>query len=380
MAALCAGSASAQDVSVLVDSVVPQLLTQRQIPGAAVAVLKGGAVVHLRGYGYADLETKQAVTPHTVFQIGSLTKPFTAMVILKLVEDGQLRLDDRAQQHLDWLPAQYSGITLRQLLTHTSGVRRDLRTANVDEFPESEFRSRLQASDRSFAPGARWEYANTGYTLLALVAEAVTHKPLGLLFDELIFRRLGMRESGYRVPFTRQNHALGYDLVDHTLQVAPHIFSGWGNSGIESSASDLAAFAQSIERRSLLPPAFYDTLVRPANLASGTAVSFVFRGLPASYGLGWFLLDGRSAQHGGAIAGFQSSFERFTDGWTIIVLTNGKQGVDGQGQAEAIGEALQRAIRGPLTKRVIPPAQEARFALSPGRSTVRDPATVFVFW
>ena len=324
-------------------ALVPELLSARKIPGAAVAVLSRDTVLFAKGYGYADLEKRTPVTTETVFQLASTTKPFTAAVIMRLVEEGRMLLDEPLSRYLAWLPQQYQGVSIRQLLTHTSGVRHDLRRENVDEFSIDEFKRRLEASEAAFLPGTKWQYSNTGYTLLALAAEEVTGKSFGQLLREQIFEPLRMSSADYRVTATHSNDAVGYELVKAELQRAPRVFSGWGNSGIQANILDVARWAASLIQRSLLPRATYAAMENPARLRDGSEVEFEFAGEKnASYGFGWFLTSYRGkklATHGGAIAGFSSEVNRFED-VSIIVLCNGKQGADRRGQADAIADAL----------------------------------------
>ncbi|HEX2080513.1 MAG TPA: serine hydrolase domain-containing protein [Longimicrobium sp.] len=329
-----------------VDSAVGALLRQREIPGAAVAILRGDTLVFARGYGVADRERNLPVRPGTLFQLASTTKPFTAMAVLMLAEEGRVDLDAPAARYLPWLPAKYDGVTPRQLLTHTGGVYPDVRRANVDEMTVEEFRRRLEEQPVSFAPGTRWQYANAGYTLLADIVERVSGEELGAFLRRRIFQPLGMRTAGYRVAATGDTlHAVGYDRVEGRLERAPHVFSGWGNSGMEASVLDLAAWAAALERQELLAPRSYQAMYAPARLASGAEARFEFGGAPQSgYGLGWFLSSYRGEPlitHGGAIAGFSSIVNRFPGRrLTIIVLSNGKQGEDRMGQADALARAI----------------------------------------
>lgn len=327
----------------MADGVVPELLRDRKIPGAAVAVLSGDTVVFAEGYGVAELEKQTSVTTETIFQLASTTKPFTAAVIMRLVEEKKLALDERLKRYLGWLPKQYEAVTIRQLLTHTSGVRRDLRRENIDEFTPDEFKRRLETSEAVFPPGTKWEYCNTGYTLLALAAEEVGGKSFGQLLREQIFEPLGMASAGYRVSEMRPNDAVGYELVDGELKQMPRVFSGWGNSGIQASILDVARWVASLSKRSLLSRGSYEAMETPARLADGAEVRFAFGGEKnASYGLGWFLTSYRGRKvvtHGGAVAGFSSEVNRF-DGYAIVVLSNAKQGADRRGQADVIADAL----------------------------------------
>jgi len=320
-------------------------------PGAAVGIVARGRPPEFRLLGTERAGDERPVTAATVFQIASLTKPFTAIVVLRLAEQGRLGLDDRASRWLDWLPAAYHQVTLRQLLAHTSGVPRDLRRENVDEFTIEEFRRRFLAAEPSFAPGSRWEYSNTGYILLSLVAERAAGRSFGLLLDDLVFRPLAMRRTRYRAPLADSpGRAVGHDWADGAWRSAPPVHSGFGNSGIETTAGDLARFAEALQRRRLLRAESYAAMLAPATLATGASVEFPFRGLQASYGLGWFLAElcgRRVALHGGTIAGFSASLFWDVDGGvSTLALANGKSGPDRIGVADRIAEAATRGALG----------------------------------
>lgn len=307
-------------------------------PGAVLGLVERGRS-RFRSSGVEALGLDDAATKTTIFQIASLTKPFTAILILRLAEQGRLGLDEKARATLDWLPGTYDAVTVRQLLNHTSGVPRDLRRENVDEFPAAEIRERFLAASPSFAAGTKWEYSNTGYILLSLIAEERTGRPFGELLRIHIFEPLGMRSSRYRAPLVAgRGRAAGYDRQEDRWQPAPPVYSGFGNSGIETSARDLARFAAALQERRLLRSESYADMLAPSRLASGEAVGFPFRGEPASYGLGWFLTElcgNKVALHGGTIAGFSSALY-----WAVerdlsaLALSNGKARPDRTAIAE----------------------------------------------
>jgi CubicO group peptidase (beta-lactamase class C family) len=332
-----------------VDQIIEAELARRNAPGASVALLREDTLVLVKGYGIANRERDTPVTADTVFQIASTTKPFTAMAVMMLVEDRAVELDAPAARYLAWLPEKYREATVRQILNHTSGVARDLRRANIDEFSIEEFKRRLGAQPASFAPGARWEYSNSGYTLLSLIVESVSGQEFGQFLRQRIFDPIGMSRTGYRVAQRTDTHAIGYDSVDGKPVTAPHVFSGWGNSGIETTATDLARWSAAVRRGDLLREESWREIFTPAKLASGDVVNVDLAGLPSSsYGFGWVLTTYRGSalrSHGGAIAGFSSIVNWFhKDGWIVIVLCNGKQGADRMGQANAMARALADAL------------------------------------
>ena len=336
-------------VALRISTAIDSTLRARQIPGAAVAVLHHDTLVFSGGFGLANIAERIPVNTETVFQIASLTKVFTAMSIMMLVEEGKVSLDSPASRYLSWLPAKYSAITVRQLLTHTSGVNPDLRRENVDEFDLDEFKRRLNEKPVSFPPGTSVQYANTGFTLLSLIVEEASREEFGTFLRRRIFAPLGMVHTGYRVAEKNEpQHAKGYDLVNGQLQEAPHIFSGWGNSGIETTVDDMTKFGRALARRALLRRASYDSMYASSRLANDSVPRFTSNGVPTRFGFAWFIQnvnDRPVLSHGGAIAGFSSQLNRFvTSGWTVIVLSNGKQGADRRGQADAVAAVVADAM------------------------------------
>ncbi len=338
-------TAPAQSRKLLVDSRVREEMAERHIPGAAVAVLRGGKIELIKGYGMADIERNLTVTPDTVFQIASTTKPFTAMAVMMLVEDGKVSLDEKASKYLPWLPPIYADVTVRHLLTHTSGVNRDVRTANVDNFTLDEFKRRFAAAPASFKPGERWEYSNNGYILLGMIVEAVSGKSYGDFLRQRIFKPLGMKNTAYNEPpGAPKNRATGYDWVDGAYKPSPYFHGGYSAGGLISSVADLAKWAQALDTKKLLKESSFQQMWTPVTLSEGRQLSFEFRGEQSGYGFGWFLMTYKGRKlftHGGTLSGFSGQIHRFVDDKiTIIVLTNSKSGADRIGYAEVLANGI----------------------------------------
>src|SRR5208282_4407380 len=152
---------------------------QRKIPGAALLIVQNGQAIKTAAYGQANLELGVPVRPGTVFEIGSITKQFTAAGILLLAQDGKLSVDDKITQYLKTAPAAWSNITLRHLLTHTSGLKSYTGLAGFEltrHLTEEQFVRDIAAQPREFAPGEAWKYCNTGFNLLGYVIEHVSEK------------------------------------------------------------------------------------------------------------------------------------------------------------------------------------------------------------
>jgi len=345
-ALLTASTAWGQARKAQVDDYIRAELTKLHIPGVGVAVLRNGKVELKKGYGLANVEQKIPVTPNTIFQIASTTKSFTAMAIMILVEDGKISLDERAFTYLPWLPTLYNGVTVHQILTHTSGINRDVRMANVDNFTIDEFKRRFIAAPVSFKPGERWDYSNNGYILLGLIIESVTGKPYGEFLTERMFKPLGMKNTKFLEPPSKlKNRAVGYEWQENTYHASPYFSGGFAAGGLLSTLSDMVKWNAALDSEKLLKRASLEQMQTPAKLGNGQTVNFNYRGEQTSYGFGWFLGSYRGhklATHGGVLSGFSSTIHRFVDDRiTIIVLCNSKEGErrageDRMGQADAL--------------------------------------------
>lgn len=331
-----------------VDSLVHAEALDRGVPGAAVAIVERGRILVQRGYGFADLETSRPVNAATPFNIASLTKPFTSTVAIRLARRDDLELDRSIREYLPALPERYAGIRVRHLLTHTSGVDRDLRADNFDDPSAEEYRARIDTASIHAAPGERWEYSNTGYTLLGRVIEAAAGRPLGEVLAEELFGPLGMWQTRYRVPPAADpERARPYDVADGEPVEATYVTGGHASGGLSMSIADVARFSAALGAGELLGPEERALAWTPARLADGTEVSFEMMSPGASYGLGWFLTryeDHRLVTHGGGISGYSSNLYHFPDeGLTIAVLANAKERDDGRAPVDPLARAIATA-------------------------------------
>jgi D-alanyl-D-alanine carboxypeptidase len=338
------------------DNAIRAELAKRHIAGASVAVVRQGKVAVARGYGMANIERNVPATPDAVYQLASLSKPFTATAIIMLVEEGKISLHEKAARYLPQLPAACREITVRQLLTHTSGVRRDLRKHNLDTFTEEEFWRRLTATPMDFNPGEKNVYSNTGYILLGEIIEAVSGKSYEAFLAERIFKPLGMtatkvctslemcprRASGYEWQGNGFHAVNTLPPESPDLSLARNASFGAGSGGLAyrgalaSSVIDLAKFDAALSTEQLLKRSTLEQMWTPVKLNDGTTATFGFNpdpdAPPFTYGFGWSLGSYRGHKiigHGGTFSGFSSEFRRFVDDQTtIIVLCNSKLGPD----------------------------------------------------
>jgi CubicO group peptidase (beta-lactamase class C family) len=309
------------------------------VPGAAVLVVDDGGVAFTRGYGLADLETKAPVTERTNFRLASLTKPFTAMAIMLLVEDGRLQLDERVRDIVPDFPAYGSDIRIRHLLTHTSGLR-----AYQDFVPESSTRHvkdrdvlallRTKTDSLMFAPGTAFRYGDSGYAILALVVEAVSGQPFARFLHDRIFVPLGMKTTivwepgGAAVP----DRAFGYAATRSGFRLADHSNTSTvqGDGGVYSSVRDLAVWDRALDARRLVGGRMQRLAWTPAELDDGTRTR---------YGFGWFIDRGPAGAlvfHRGDTTGFSNFMLKYPEErLTVVVLTNRRGAAAGE-LAEAV--------------------------------------------
>lgn len=339
------GPHAASAIDAAVDSLARAEALDRGVPAVAVAIVADGHVVVQRAWGTADDSTGRAATAATPFNIASVTKPFTAAVVLQLVAEGAIALDDPVIRHLPSLPYRYAEITVRQLLTHTSGVARDLRLDNFDDPDRATYEARLDTASASAAPGTRFEYSNTGYTVLGWLVSAVEGEPLDQVLRRRLFEPAGMRQARYRAPLSEEPlRARPHAVEEGEPRPIDYVTGGFGSGGISLSIADAAAFGIALQRGDFLPPALADTAWTPARLGDGSTIEVQMFGEPASYGFGWFLARyaGRPmVTHGGGIEGYSANLYHFhEERLTIVVLANTKGRDDGRAPVDPLARRL----------------------------------------
>jgi CubicO group peptidase (beta-lactamase class C family) len=294
-------------------------------PGLSVAVVENGKVVFAKGYGMADLQNSLPVKPKTVFRLGSITKQFTATMILQLAGEGKLSLDDKVGKLLPDSPQSWADITVRHLLTHTSGIHNytslpDFLEAVKKPIAPEHINDEVKPMPLDFAPGAKWSYSNSGYEELGLIVEKLDHRTYEKSLHARILDPLGMRET-YFVPNAAivQNRACGYTRAENRFANCAYLDMGWpyAAGSMESTVMDLAKWDAALYTAKVLPKNVLEQMWTKAKLNDGTT---------SGYGFGWEIgeVNGlKNVSHGGGIFGFATDISRFpTLGLTIIALTN----------------------------------------------------------
>ena len=344
---LCAASvtAQAQRPDSDIDRIVRAEMARQQVPGVAVAVIRGGTVISADGYGLANAEHGVPVTTATIFQSGSVGKQFTAAAVMTEVEAGRLSLDDSIRKHFPDAPDAWTPITVRHLLTHTSGIPNytDGRIDFRRDYTEDEMRQFAYELPLEFAPGDWWNYSNTGYVLLGALVRKTSGQFYGDVLRDRVFTPLGMNTA--RVISERDivaNRAAGYELVDGELKnqewVSPSL-NTTADGALYLSLDDYIAWDRGLRTRALFPASTWDAMFQPVRLNSGRSHPYAF---------GWSVsrVAGQDVhQHGGSWQGFRTHIARYLgDDLTVIVLANLAQAQPGR-IADAIAAHYIPALR-----------------------------------
>jgi len=298
-------------------------LNRQRIPGLSLAVLMGDRVLMSRGYGFANVELRVPASDSTIYQSGSMGKQFTAALVEMLVGQGRLRLDDPIVR---WFPegaSVWQGITVRHLLTHTSGIA-EYTDSTFDyrkDYTEDELVKFAASRPLDFRPGERWSYSNTGYVLLGALIHRVSGRFYGDLLRDSVFKPLGMNDSRIIseadiVP----NRADGYVLDDSVLKnqewVAP-LLNTTADGALYVTVRDLGKWAVALNHGRVPNQSALDTAWKPVRLNDGATYP---------YGFGWGVFNQRGhlrIAHTGSWQGFKTVIARYPESRiTVIVLAN----------------------------------------------------------
>ena len=287
-----------------IDSLLEQAYTPEG-PGAAVLLAKDGETLYRRAMGLANLELAVSLSPEMVFQIASLTKPFTAQAILMLAEAGQLTVTDPVSKFLPDC-THLASITLEHLLTHTSGL------VNYVELPEwwvvhrqdlavNELIALFKDRPLVSAPGVRWAYCNSGYALLGAVIEAISGQSYAEFVEQRLLAPLGMRQSAYEnLSRVLAGRVTGYQVSGEGYMNAEYLSPThtYAAGALVSTVDDLARWSQALFSGQVLQPETLRRAFSPYRLADGSL---------ATYGYGWFIAEHQGhalVEHLGSLPGF----------------------------------------------------------------------------
>jgi D-alanyl-D-alanine carboxypeptidase len=305
-----------------IDSLVAQKMAANHIPGLSLAVMRGGKVLFAKGYGLSNLELSTPTTEKTSFAIFSITKTFTAVAVMMLVEEGKISIDKPITDYLQDLPGSWSRVTIRHLLTHTSGLPELCDAAakpcdRRDHYTQSQVIGLVRESPFLFEPGTRWEYSNTGFFVLGMLIEKMSGKTYGDFLKARIFTPLGMdrtRMDDYSAVIP--NRASGYTwengAYSNALRVSPTLM--FSLAGIISTVADLAKYDAAL---------YGEKLLQRTTLKEMWTKVVLNDGATANQGLGFGMTPfkgHRRVGHSGGHAGFATTITRLIDDKVSVVI------------------------------------------------------------
>jgi len=304
------------------DDKIRGYMSDNNIPGGLIAVAQKGEIVELHTYGDANVELSVPVNANSRFEIGSISKQFVAVAALQLVEEGKLSLDDKIHKYIPSLPGDWAGVTVHQLLTHTSGIPdyEEIYTYDVYRlrFTPEEVVKIAQARPVDFEPGQGYYYSNTGYFIMSMIIERIDQMPLGKIFKRRIFDPVGMSETRMADPEAIiKNRAEGYwvdkrgDLINRN---ATETSSTLGAGGLLSTAGDLAKWDAALYGTDVLSENSKEIMWTSVTLPNGT---------DTNYALGWMVAPDRGHRHighSGQVAGFVAYFGRYIEQEAAVIV------------------------------------------------------------
>jgi CubicO group peptidase (beta-lactamase class C family) len=371
-------SAQQPDLASRVDRIFARF--DRNTPGCAVGVARDGKALYTQGYGSANLEYRVPLTDSSVMESGSVAKQFTAAAMVLLQQDGKLSIDDDIRKYLPEVPDFGKKITIRNLLTHTSGLRDQWGLLGLEgRGPGSQVHSPATTLDLvvhqkmlNFAPGSEYLYSNTGYALSAIIIERVSGKSLQEFTQERLFKPLGMTHTQWRDDFTRvvPNRATAY---------APKQGGGWvqdmpftnmvGNGGILTTMGDLVKWNENLDRTTVGGPSFTPTMQTQMKLNSG-------RTIPYALGLENLEYDGvREVAHGGSTAGYRTYLARYPDQHVAISVWCSNASVNATQLAHQVADLVLTKPQRAATQAGAPAVKLSSAELAKWAGTYRDPHT-----
>jgi D-alanyl-D-alanine carboxypeptidase len=301
------------------DEYIETQMRRQKIPGLSIAVVKDGRVIKARGYGLANIETNTPATEKTVYKIASVSKQFIAAGIMMLAQEGKISLDDSVTKYITEAPDTWKPITVRQLLSHTSGLVRDIPNFDgLKVMSDTESLKSAFPAPFRFAPGTKWAYCNVGYYALAEIIKRISGKPWPDFFDERIFKPAGMAQTQTtNVYDIVPNRASGYSPSKGGTENALVWYALRPSGAFLSTVLDMAKWDAALYPNDILKSATKEEMWHSVKLMDGN---------DAKYGLGWFVdkVNGhRWIHHDGGVPGFSSNFDRYVDDrFSVIILSN----------------------------------------------------------
>ncbi len=314
-------------------------------PGAYAIVAQGGHILFSRGFGLADVEHNVLYTPDSVVRIASLTKQFTAVAVLELVQKGQLNLDDRLERILPDCPAAWRVITIGELLSQTSGLTNDLSPLikqQTSDLNIDQILAVYKDLQLAWAPGTKWGYSNLNYWILGKVIETISGEPYAEFVSRHVLAKNMTRTRYDSHEAIIPGRAMGYEPGPNGGWINAPYFSptlGYAAGGFLSTPTDMVLWYAALEQGAIIPPAVLTLALTERTTSDGK---------PTGYGLGWYVTKHEgllTARHGGSTFGFQSSVYWIPSCSLVAAVfknSNDKRGEPGADAQTLLNAAMER--------------------------------------
>ncbi len=298
-----------------------------QSPGAVIGVTRNDSLIYVKGYGMANLEYGIPNSPETIFHMASISKQFTAYAIVLLAKAGKLNLDDDVRKYLNWFPDLKAKITIRQLLNHTSGIRDQwqllaMSGTRLDDVITQDQIIKLLSRQQALnsPPGEKYNYCNSGFTMLAEIVKSVSGKTIRQFTDSAIFKPLGMNSTHFHDDYTEieKNRAYSYQRKGF-LQFSNSVlsYSNAGATSLFTNMNDLSKWAMNFYKYSIGDPKDIEQLTQRGKLNNGYEINYALGIISELY------KGRRQFSHGGADAGYRTYISVFPDDkMGFIVFSN----------------------------------------------------------
>jgi CubicO group peptidase (beta-lactamase class C family) len=306
-----------------IDDFIQTQIEKKKIVGLSVGIFKDGKIIKTKGYGFANLENDIAASEKTVYKIGSVSKQIIATAVMKFVQSGQLSLQDPVNKFFKDAPAHWSKITVRHLLNHTSGLQRESPAfEQMVQKPDSVLIKAAYKDSLVFQTGAKWQYCNLGYFMLADIIRQISGKTFKDYMENEVFKKYGLLNTSttsYK-PIIK-NRADGYvtnhDLISNAVDYVALRPSG----AFLSTIDDMMKWEMLLQENKMLSNEYSQQMINDK-----VKTTTILNGEGVYYGYGWMTTNFQGkkvAYHAGALPGFRAMFYRFPDEKTaVVILTN----------------------------------------------------------
>ncbi len=341
---LFALSAAQQDADAIT-RVIEQEMQRQGIPGISLLVKRGDEVVIRQAFGKSNIELDVSAKPENIYNCGSITKTFTALTVMSLVEEGKLALSDKVSKYVEKAPEHWKDVTVHNLLSHTSGIPEYALIPGlglIEEYTMDTWWEKMAPLPLDFATNTRFAYSNSNYTVLAEIIGKVSGRDFQAVVKERTIDKAGLKNTKFRrTNEIIMNTATGYFKVGNDMIVSPSeaSTSAYGAGGIVTCVDDLVQFLDAVNSGKIVSSATLKQMQQPNRTSDGRKTT---------YGLGWFVRDLNGhpmVSHAGNTAGYSASMAYFPESKISVAVMGNVYAFSGDNLAIAIARAIEPSLR-----------------------------------